>query len=281
MCTIITENDESAWNDETGILYHFPKKYKKYLEPGTRVIYYKGKIRNKLFSNSRLSSSPHYFAIAKIGRIYSDKDSTKGDLFATIIDFTPFEKAVLAKSESGYLETIPESRTSKYWRDGVRVINQKIYQKIVSLSKFNHITEPKLGYNVDTSYNDLENSLESSSEGKASMRYVTTYERDAKYRKQAIAIHGDSCIACGFNFGEFYGDYAYGYIHIHHVTPVSKFHKPKAIDPETNLVPLCANCHSIIHRKRTHTLTIKELKKLIKNTSNRLGKRDAVTSPSS
>ena len=47
--TVITENDESAWKDKTGVLYHFPKRYLKYLTPGTRVIYYKGKLKNKSF----------------------------------------------------------------------------------------------------------------------------------------------------------------------------------------------------------------------------------------
>jgi len=38
MYTIITENDESQWDDDTGVLYHFPKKYLKHLQPGTNVI---------------------------------------------------------------------------------------------------------------------------------------------------------------------------------------------------------------------------------------------------
>ena len=58
---------------------------------------------------------------------------------------------------------------------------------------------------------------------------MTTYERNPKYRKQAIAIHGDSCFACGFNFGDFYGEYAEGYIHVHHTVPVSEFELPKKL----------------------------------------------------
>ncbi|QYJ96992.1 HNH endonuclease [Shewanella alkalitolerans] len=277
MYTIITENDESAWEDETGILYHFPKRYQRYLEPGTRLVYYKGKITNKLFSGKRLSDSPHYFAVAKIGKVYPDKESTKGDLFATIVDYTPFEKAVLAKNESGYLETIPDTRKNNYWRDGARVIDQYIYQKIISLAELGQVSESTPDYNASEALNDLDNLLESSSDGKASMRYVTTYERDPKYRKQAIAIHGNSCFACGFNFGEFYGEYADGYIHIHHRTPVSELGGPKSIDPETDLVPLCANCHSVVHRRRANTLSISELMELIEKTSNKSSKRDAVT----
>lgn len=44
---IITENGTSAWHDETGILYHYPKRYLSFLKPGTRIVYYKGRISNK------------------------------------------------------------------------------------------------------------------------------------------------------------------------------------------------------------------------------------------
>lgn len=134
MYTIITENDESAWADETGILYHFPKRYLKHLEPGTNVIYYKGSLKNKSFAKNRLSDAPHYFAIAKIGKTYPDKESSKNDFFATITDFIPFEEAVLAKDDTRYLETIPDSRKFNYWRDGVRAIDKDTYYLTILLS---------------------------------------------------------------------------------------------------------------------------------------------------
>lgn len=259
MYTVITENDESDWKDETGILYHFPKRYLKHLTPGTHVIYYKGTLKNKKFSNVRLSDAPHYFATATIGKVYADKKSTKNDFFATIDNFVPFKQAVLAKIDMAYLENIPESRKSNYWRDGVRPIDENVYYLITSKSRQNEISEPKASYIVD----EQSNELESVSEGTPSKRYVTTYERNPKYRKQAIAIHGDSCLACGFNFGDFYGDYAEGYIHIHHIVPVSEFELPKKIDPEVDLIPLCANCHSVVHRKKDRTLSVEEIKDLI------------------
>jgi predicted HNH restriction endonuclease len=266
--TVIAENDESQWEDETGVLYHFPKRYSKFLLPETEVIYYKGKIKNLAFRNKRLSDSPHYFAKAQIGKVYSDKKSTKGDFFATIINFSLFSKPILAKINDTYLETIPESKKVNYWRDGVRKIEPKVFNSILSKLKANEIMEPKSKYQVEDNLNDSSNGLESNTEGKAKSRYVTTYERNPKFRKQAIAIHGDSCIACGFNFGNIYGGYADGFIHVHHVVPVSEFDAPKRIDPETDLVPLCANCHSVVHRKKSETLTIDKLKELIVNTSN-------------
>ncbi|MGO2364597.1 MAG: HNH endonuclease, partial [Psychrobacter sp.] len=231
------------------------------------VIYYKGSLKNKSFSKDRLSNAPHYFAIAKIGRTYPDKESSKNDFFATITDFIPFEEAVLAKSDSDYLETIPDSRKSNYWRDGVRAIDEETYHLISSKATPNKVSEQKTAYISDKTGGDFQDSLESFSEGEKSKRYVTKYERNPKYRKQAIAIHGNSCAACGFNFGNFYGEYAEGFIHVHHIIPVSEFDTPKDIDPETDLIPLCANCHSVVHRKKDKTLSILEIKNLIADNS--------------
>lgn len=51
---IITENDTSAWHDETGSLYHYPKRYLSLLKPGTRIIYYKEGM--KINNNMRIKS---------------------------------------------------------------------------------------------------------------------------------------------------------------------------------------------------------------------------------
>jgi 5-methylcytosine-specific restriction protein A len=70
------------------------------------------------------------------------------------------------------------------------------------------------------------------------------------------------CQVCGFDFDEVYGrDYADSYIEIHHVKPLSE-HEGE-VDPATDLVPLCANCHRMAHRRRTTVTSIDELKALI------------------
>lgn len=259
MYTVITENDESQWSDDEGALYHFPKRYLKHLSPGTNVIYYKGKLRNKKFSELRLTDSPHYFGTAVIGRIYPDLNSSKNDLFATIESFKKFTNPVLAKHMEGYYETIPESRKNNYWRDGVRPINKEIHHSIVSNLSSSDIVEP-IEKNSTDDYD-----YESGDEGKKGQRYVTVYERNSKLRRQAIAIHGTTCFACGFNFRNFYGPYADGFIHIHHVKPISENGGIITVNPETDLLPLCANCHSVVHRKKNKTLTISDLKEMIAN----------------
>lgn len=270
MYAVIIENDESQYQDETGILYHFPKAYAKFLEIGTQVLYYKSRIKDKAYSHLRLSDKQHYFATAKISNVQPDRNNPKL-LFAVIDEYRPFDVAIPFKVDDEYLEEIPEKLKHNYWRNGVRPINQTIYEKILSHIDSCHIQEPSPNYDLaekEPVFNDTSLTYQSKVEGKPQQVYVTKYERNLRYRKQAIAIHGDTCSACGFNFKAFYGDYADGFIHIHHVEPISEFESPKTINPSEDLIPLCANCHSVIHRKRDKTLSLEELKTMIKNNKN-------------
>lgn len=264
MYAVITENDESQWSDDKGVLYHFPKRYERILREAISVVYYKGSCKNKSHSASRLSDKPHYFGIAKIGDIYNDNESEKGDMFAIIKDFIEFEKPVIAKTEEGYIEYIPINRKNNYWRDGVRLIDKQVLEKIISLAQQPKLTEIRAKTESYKITNHFEQSFESLEEGQPHKKYVTYYERNPKLRRQAIAIHGKTCQACGFNFKDYYGDYGADFIHIHHICPISELSDSTVINPETDMVPLCANCHAMIHRQKNKTLSVLELKNMIK-----------------
>ena len=91
---------------------------------------------------------------------------------------------------------------------------------------------------------------------------VNRYERKGDNRKECIRIHGDTCKACGFDFSAVYGEIGRLFIHVHHVTPVSQIGAGYVVNPETDLVPVCANCHAMLHRKNP-PLTVDQLKKRI------------------
>lgn len=261
MHAVLTENDESQWRDDTGVLYHFPKRYLKFLAHGTVVVYYKGKLKFAKYASSRLTEEPHYFGIAKIGAVWPDKQSSKGDLFATVEDFRPFLAPVLARtSANSYLESIPSSRATNYWRDGVRPIDAAAYLRITgpAILAAQGASEPR-----PPDYSNANSDLESGDEGNSSKRYVTVYERIPMYRKQAIAIHGLTCFGCSDNLEQKYGPYARGLIHVHHTVPVSQFDAPRKIDPAKDLVPVCPNCHAVIHRQRDSTLSICALRQML------------------
>lgn len=260
MPVVIVENDTSQWEDQTGAVYHFPKRYQTLLAQGTEVVYYKGRVKDKAFASVRLSANPHYFGKARIGKVYADSSSNKGDLFALIENFIPFESAVPAKIDGAYMETIPGSRASNYWRDGVRLISQSDYDAILSHAK---LLDPRLDTALPQSEDDPI-TFESANEGSKTSYFGTRYERRKDLRMKAIAIHGLDCKACGFDFEQAYGEHAKGFIHVHHVVPISKFGGEQAVNPETDLVTLCANCHAVVHRKRDMTLSVDELKGMLR-----------------
>lgn len=87
------------------------------------------------------------------------------------------------------------------------------------------------------------------SEGQKYSVLSNRYERSRANRAAAIAVHGRSCAVCQFNFDDNYGDLARGYVEVHHLIPVSSMGAPRPVDPITELVPLCANCHRMVHRR--------------------------------
>lgn len=84
-------------------------------------------------------------------------------------------------------------------------------------------------------------------EGEKVTIFSTKYERDAKLKEQAIKIHGTDCQACGFSFGRRYGDLGNGFIEVHHIIPISQ--GVRVVNPETDLICLCSNCHIVAYRR--------------------------------
>lgn len=100
-------------------------------------------------------------------------------------------------------------------------------------------------------------------EGKLLKIYVNRFERNLKARLSCINHFGANCYACGFDFEKVYGELASGFIHVHHKKPINEIKKEYEIDAINDLVPLCPNCHSVVHLTNP-PLTIDELKTLIK-----------------
>lgn len=104
---------------------------------------------------------------------------------------------------------------------------------------------------------------EFNSEGRRVCYYTTKYERNSTNRHEAIRIHGTKCMACGFDFGATYGEIGKDFIEVHHTKPLYSLEQEILVNPRTDLVCLCSNCHRMIHRKRDSILTLEELKAII------------------
>ncbi|MFT6923337.1 MAG: putative HNH restriction endonuclease [Crocinitomicaceae bacterium] len=111
----------------------------------------------------------------------------------------------------------------------------------------------------------LPDEFQSKTEGGKKVYISQRAERDSGLRNKAIAIHGTACKACGFDFGEQYGEWGEGYIEVHHLIQLGgSASKERKTDPLTDLTVLCANCHRMVHRKRKMVLSLAELQQKMK-----------------
>ncbi len=76
---------------------------------------------------------------------------------------------------------------------------------------------------------------------------VNAYERNPDARAKCIEHHGAKCTICGFDFAATFGEEFLGFIHVHHIVPLAKVRARYKIDPIKDLLPVCPNCHAVIH----------------------------------
>lgn len=97
-------------------------------------------------------------------------------------------------------------------------------------------------------------------EGRQSLVWTVRYERNARLRDVAVALHGTRCQCCNFDFADAYGTLGAGFIEVHHTKPVSSLECETIVDANTDLVVLCSNCHRMIHRKKGDPFTVAEVR---------------------
>jgi 5-methylcytosine-specific restriction protein A len=93
---------------------------------------------------------------------------------------------------------------------------------------------------------------------------VNRYERSPANRASCLAYYGTTCQACGFDFSRAYGSLGEGFIEVHHRLRVSDMGAEYFVNPIKDLVPVCANCHAMLHR-RTPPMTVEELRSVLRS----------------
>lgn len=116
---------------------------------------------------------------------------------------------------------------------------------------------------IEEDIESQESEFMESDEGGQQRLLVNKYERDPQIRKQSILIHGTKCMACGFDFNKTYGEKGRGFIEVHHSVPLHATKGKHSVNPKTDTVVLCANCHRMVHRDRNNPLTLEELRTLL------------------
>ena len=126
---------------------------------------------------------------------------------------------------------------------------------------FNIVQEHDVGMDINLFPDELQAKTEFV-EGAVLQVMVNRYERDRQAREAALRYHGSQCQVCGLDMAKRYGDIGRGFIHIHHLVPLSEIKQDYRLDPKTDLIPVCPNCHAMLHR-RNPPYTPDELKILI------------------
>jgi hypothetical protein len=89
----------------------------------------------------------------------------------------------------------------------------------------------------------------SGKEGKAIWRWSKYIERRPDLRQRCLEACGSYCRACGdqhrADLEAIYGEVLKQILEVHHRDPLSL--GQRETDPTTDLVPLCPNCHRIVH----------------------------------
>lgn len=160
------------------------------------------------------------------------------------------------------IQSMLSKDTNKYifWREN----NQQpfIFAGIGILERIEDISPVKIVWKFESEIFPDEITATALYEGAVSQVLVNAYERNPVARQKCIEWYGTSCCVCGFNFGKVFGELGQGFIHIHHVLPLSEIGEEYEVNPVRDLRPVCPNCHAMIHRHST-PLTIEQLKAVL------------------
>lgn len=194
-------------------------------------------------------------------------DGTEGKI-ANYIDIgfdiliNPEENTLFDKDT---LESIDKNNVQQWFpqQSGIS-IKQEVVDALES-NWFNFIRENKYIRNSFVSNDVLTDIKKTYTEGKSKDVLQTRYERNPEARKICLTHYGHSCNVCTFNFEHHFGEVGKGYIHVHHINQISEIGREYQVNPIEDLIPVCPNCHAIIHSKRP-AYTIEEIKEIRKTT---------------
>ena len=171
----------------------------------------------------------------------NDKDKLKSFLTSNNIDYV--EDYIIIKTwnifnSSNKLDYLLESLDHFFFVD-LKKYEEEIFKWI-----------------VDNNYKICDSKFE---EGAIQNFSSSKYERNKEARQKCIEYHGAKCKICGFDFGKVYGIDLEGKIEVHHIKPLCEIKENYIVDPINDLIPICPNCHTVIHSKKDGVYTPEEV----------------------
>lgn len=143
--------------------------------------------------------------------------------------------------------------------------SKKIFTQFRTVHKLNdnsistllsYIRDKIYDYNGEVFYADEIDEGDTLIEGAKKQIVVNAYERNVKARNECIEYYKKinngqvKCEICGFNFGDIYGNQFRDKINIHHIVEIAQIGQEYIINPKEDLIPVCPNCHYILHCKK-------------------------------
>jgi superfamily II DNA or RNA helicase len=188
--------------------------------------------------------------INRLREEYDIPTKDKADEKVIIPSETPKEYNIRKKQKQDNEEEYNLEHSFKYYNEYIKSKFEVNFNSVFDLEDF-----IETFYGVDFEILNL-------IEGSRKRILKDVYERNLKARKECLKHYGYTCNICGFSSEEYYSATFKNVIEVHHRTQISEINHEYQIDPIKHLIPLCSNCHTIIHF-RDPCYTIEEFFKII------------------
>ena len=210
---------------------------------------------------------------------YGLNRNSAGDLivnFRCMMDGQKFTRTNNAYTTEYYLENISKDYGKEKLTNALSALEQHIeyYEELQNTTMhkiraiFNEF-KAKKDFTPEIIYPDeVEKNL---LEGAKKEVIVNSYERNPIARKKCLEYFRYNYSVCNINFEKVYGVIGKHFIHVHHLVQISNIKKEYEVNPIKDLIPVCPNCHAMLH-KRNPPYSIDKLKDITK-------RRDCELSP--
>jgi 5-methylcytosine-specific restriction protein A len=193
---------------------------------------------------------PDTFA-GRLIRFLGDRAGEIADLWQQMVEEFESDGTKVAVTINGVARTPIESAGAE-WQSLEIEANTRIHRPISPQTRGWALASSALGVlALFAAYSDesvQEIDEPGAEEGTKVIRQSIGYERKHANRIRCLNHHGYNCAVCGFSFAQQYGSLGSGFVEVHHIFTVAAMPEGYRPDPKTEMVPLCSNCHKMVHR---------------------------------
>ncbi|SHI78371.1 HNH endonuclease [Propionispora hippei] len=235
----------SDYNDVPFVVYHFPKRYRRQINPGDLFLYYQG---NRVKKEQR-----YYFGTGIIGRIELCEDGEHYN--AWFLEAKQFTRRVpIYNPAGGYYESLDYTSIRKSetppWQNSIRPVSESAFSAILAAAGLQR-TDDRYGV-IENAENPLQairllnETYKECSPQKRDRMVSLHIERGTRITSSLKKLLGPFCQICGAEgFVKHNGD---RYIEAHHLVQIALSASSSLCSD--NVILVCPNCHRELHYGR-------------------------------